>query len=231
MCGGKSRLCLGRDGLSEDNGLDKGRLVLVGIGVHLGKFLHVGLCHSGGQKWRIFEGMACWVGCWGKCGQIGGCLSWGLLELPLSGFCRGNQGIDRKYLWKYCLAKYSPHIETSFHTVGIMRKLAGIIALGVLSLTCAVAFAHGRPGDPQGIRLVEAKPKTNVYEIKLMPPVSAEQAHYLDQQLVSKQGIWSSQTNHQTLVCRLEAVKALETRDIQEVIDHSGFSISKSFEQ
>ncbi len=84
--------------------------------------------------------------------------------------------------------------------------------------------------DP-GIRKVETRDHIVVYEVKVKGMFDPSHATKLDDNFTSKEGVLSSQTDFATGICRLEVKEGFQEYLFQDIVEFTGFSIAKAFEE
>jgi hypothetical protein len=110
-----------------------------------------------------------------------------------------------------------------------MKKILPLLAL--LFLAFQLGFSQqGTPTLPGIVKTTE-QAKTNVFDMNIKGITTVEQARILDAALLAKQGILSAVTNPTTHICRVEVLKKITERHLQEVVGAAGFKIAKTFDE
>jgi hypothetical protein len=111
-----------------------------------------------------------------------------------------------------------------------MGRTLGLLAM--LLLGFRIVFAQVVPvvnPHAPGVVLVSESAKTFTYDIKIKGLTVADQCQLLDSDLLSKQGILAARTSFGTKICRVEVLKIVTERNLQEVIVRAGYEIAKTF--
>ena len=103
-----------------------------------------------------------------------------------------------------------------------LRKLV----FGILFVTLGIAGYSQTPG----IRKIETKEKSSIYEIKVSDLSGPSAAIFLDMQMKEKQGIVSTATNELTKVCTLEVLEWVGEKELRIIVEGLGFTVAKLFE-
>lgn len=111
-----------------------------------------------------------------------------------------------------------------------MKTFFTVCSLVVAFLVVLGGSASAQNSHP-GIRVVETKAKTIVYDIKVSGLEAPSHATYLDEQIITKYMVVSSNTDFETRICRVEILAGENVEDLGDVFKHAGFSIAKSFDQ
>lgn len=110
-------------------------------------------------------------------------------------------------------------------------KAERIGAAILLLLLLACAPVRAQVATQEGIVLNESRVKTNVYMIKVLDLTTSAQAEQIDQLMESKEAILSSRTELATRTVIVEVLKALPPKNLRDIVEATGLTVAKSFEQ
>jgi hypothetical protein len=106
------------------------------------------------------------------------------------------------------------------------------VLLVLLVLGTKMAYSQAVPqggATLPGIVKTAELAKTNVFELKLSGMTSEAQASAFDALMLSKHGVLTCVTNPTTHVCRVEALKRITERNLEDVVTVAGYKIAKTF--
>jgi|GEM_PF-2952484 hypothetical protein len=109
-------------------------------------------------------------------------------------------------------------------------KIRVLLILG-FALLCSVAVAQTSGPENRGIRIVETKEKSHVYEVKLADNPSEPDMQFLVQRFREKKGVLSADFNLSEQLCSVEAVLKLDPKYLEDVVNSCGLRVSKSFNE
>jgi hypothetical protein len=102
---------------------------------------------------------------------------------------------------------------------------------GLLLLILPATSVLAQAPQHEGIILKETRVKSNIYQIRVVGLGGPISAHQLDETIGSRQGVLSCQTDPQTSICTVEALKTFDKKWFEQLLEIHGLKIAKTFEQ